>query len=79
MPPETDLSRGAGAIRGARLTIVAGTRDQYVTGDALSSERARLDAAGIAYDVDTTLVRGVISRGVFPKILGDAAVQRERR
>lgn len=79
MPPDTDLSRGVGAIRGARLAIVAGTRDHYVTADALSAERSRLDAAGIAYELLTFDGGHVISRGVFPQILGDTAVQRERR
>jgi len=79
MPPETDLSRGAGAIRGARLTLVAGTRDHYVTADALAAERARLDAAGVPYDVLTFDGGHVISRGVFPQILGAPVAQREGR
>lgn len=79
MPPETDLSRGSGAIRGARLTIVAGTRDHYVTADALAAEQSRLDAAGITYDMFTFDGGHVISRAVFPQILGASAAQRERR
>jgi len=50
-----------------------------VTADALAAERSRLDAAGIAYELLTFDGGHVISRGVFPQILGETAVQRERR
>lgn len=70
LPTEIDLSRGAAAIRGARLTLVAGTRDHYVTPDALAAERVRLDAAGVSYDVLSFDGGHVVSRSVFPQLLG---------
>ena len=52
MPPETDLSRGPGAMRGARLTLVVGDRAiSTSTTRRWRAEQARLDAAGIPYDV----------------------------
>jgi predicted esterase len=69
-PPETDLTRGQGAIRGARLTVVLGSRDRYVDAPALAAERMRLDAAGIRYDVLEFEGGHVISRGVFPRLTG---------
>ncbi len=79
MPPDTDLSRGAAVIRGARLTLVAGTRDHYVTAESLAAERTRLDAAGVTYDVLMFDGGHVISRGVFPQIVDASSAQRERR
>jgi len=70
MPPEVDLVRGAVRIRDARVTLVAGTRDQYLSDEILAAERARFDRAGI----DCELIRfdggHVISRSVFPRLLG---------
>lgn len=71
MPPEADLSRGPVALRGARVTLVAGTRDQYVDEAALAGERARLDAAGIPHDVIPFDGGHAISRSVFPKLVAD--------
>ena len=41
---------GAG-LRGARLTLVAGTRDEYATPAVIAAEEARLRAAGVAYEL----------------------------
>jgi predicted esterase len=68
LPPETDLSRGQAAIRGARLTIVVGARDRYVDASTLAAERSRLDAAGLAYDVMEFEGGHAISRAVFPRL-----------
>jgi predicted esterase len=73
LPPETDLSRGHGAIGGARLTLVLGSRDRYVDANALAVERIRLDAAGVQYDVLEFEGGHVISRGVFPRLTGAAS------
>jgi predicted esterase len=73
MPPETDLSRGPATLRGSRLTLVAGTRDQYVTDVALSAEQARLDSARIEYDVIRFDGGHVVSRSAFPQLRGSAA------
>ena len=50
MPPETDMTRAAEALRGVRITFVLGSRDHYVNEEMLAAEHARLDAAGIAHD-----------------------------
>jgi predicted esterase len=70
LPPETDLSRGAATLRGARLTIVLGARDQYIDAAGLAAERARLDAAQIPHDVIEFEGGHVISRSVFPRLTG---------
>ena len=70
MPPEVDLERGAVRIRDTRVTLVAGTRDQYLSEDILAAERARLDAAGIDCEVIRFDGGHVISRSVFPRLLG---------
>jgi predicted esterase len=68
MPPETDLSRGQGTLRGASLAIVVGDRDHYVTDELLAAERARLAGAHIAFDEIRFVGGHVISRGVFPQL-----------
>lgn len=73
LPPETDLSRGQVAIRGARLTLVLGSRDRYVDANALAAERTRLDGAGVRYDVLEFDGGHVISRAVFPRLTGVAS------
>jgi predicted esterase len=70
IPPDTDLSRGAAALRQARVTLVVGTRDNYVDAAMLSAEQARLDAAGIAYELIEFDGGHVISRSVFPRLIG---------
>lgn len=67
LPPETDLSPGH-ALRRARLTIVLGSRDHYVDETTFAAERARLDAAGLPYDVIRFEGGHVISRAVFPQL-----------
>ena len=69
LPPETEVSPGD-ALRRVRLTLVAGTRDQYVTEPALAGERARLDAARVPYDLITFEGGHAINRAVFPQLLG---------
>lgn len=73
LPPETDLLRGSATFRAARLTIVLGTRDQYVDNAMLTAEKARLDAAAIAYDVVRFDGGHVISRAAFPDLLAGGA------
>ena len=51
VPPDTDLSAGPAAFREARLTLVLGRRDHYVTASSLAAERARLTVAGVPFDV----------------------------
>jgi predicted esterase len=73
LPPDSDLSRGAAALRGGRLTLVLGNRDQYVDAAMLAAERVRLDAVGIPYDVIEFDGGHAVSRAVFPRLLGGAA------
>ena len=70
MPPEVDLVRGAVRMRDTRVTLVAGTRDQYISEEVLAAERARFDAAGIECEVIRFDGGHVISRSVFPRLLG---------
>ena len=51
VPPDADLSSGPSLFGGARLTLIAGSNDQYITAAALSIERERLQSAGIGFDV----------------------------
>ena len=73
MPPETDLTHGASVFRGARITLVAGERDHYVTDAMLAAEQARLDAAHVPHDVIRFEGGHVVSRAVFPRLRADAA------
>jgi predicted esterase len=68
LPPETTLAAEAPALRGVPVVLVAGRRDQYVTPEILDAERARLDAASIAYQVFTFDGGHVVSRSVFPQL-----------
>jgi predicted esterase len=71
VPPDADLSRGHGSLRSVPLTIVAGRSDEYVTESALAAERARLDAAHIQHELIQFDGGHVISRAVFPQLIGD--------
>ncbi|MGH7616954.1 MAG: alpha/beta hydrolase [Gemmatimonadaceae bacterium] len=70
LPPDTDLSRGQAAVRGARLTLVVGSRDRYIDAAALAAERSRLDAASVSYDVIEFEGGHAINRAVFPRLTG---------
>lgn len=69
LPPETDVAPGE-ALRRSKLTLVAGSKDQYVTGVALAAERARLDTAHMPYDLIQFDGGHAINRAVFPQLLG---------
>lgn len=68
MPPETDLSRGADVLRGAKLTLVIGDRDKYVNAAMVESEEARLRAAGIPFDTIRFAGGHAIKRTVFEEL-----------
>jgi predicted esterase len=70
MPPETDLPRHAARLRDTRITLVAGTRDQHISDEIVAAERTRLDTAGIDCEVIRFDGGHVISRSVFPRLLG---------
>ena len=68
VPPDAELARGHAALRNVPLTIVVGERDHYITSTALADESARLDAAGIPFEVITFDGGHVISRSVFSRL-----------
>jgi predicted esterase len=68
LPPETDISHANQRLREATLTLVIGTRDQYIDEVALGAERSRLDAAGLPYELIRFDGGHVITRGVFPRL-----------
>jgi predicted esterase len=49
VPPELDL--GAAWLRRTRLTFVVGSEDRFFTPGVVAALRARLDGAGVSYDV----------------------------
>jgi len=68
IPPETELVRGAQALRHLPLTLVLGSRDHYVSDAMLAAEQARLDAAAVPYDVIRFDGGHVITRAVFDRL-----------
>lgn len=68
IPPDADLSKGTDSLRGVPLTIVAGRRDHYVDDTALAAERARLQAAGMPFELIQYDGGHALSRSVFPKL-----------
>jgi len=69
LPPDAKLSAGGVNLRGVPLVCVVGTRDQYVTAEALDQERARLDAAHVPYRLITFEGGHVVNRSVFPQLI----------
>ena len=69
LPPDSELARGHSVLRHVPLTIVLGTRDHYVNEEMLSSELARLEAAGIPREIIRFDGGHAVSRGVFPQIM----------
>ena len=67
LPPETEVT--GDRLRRSRLTLVVGSRDQYVNDAALAGERARLDTAALPYDVIQYDGGHAINRTVFPQLL----------
>ena len=50
-----DLSENLrAALRNLSLTLVVGETDHYIDDNLLAAERARLDGAGVKYDLDDT-------------------------
>jgi len=71
MPPDVDLARGLVRLRDTRVTLVAGTRDQYISEEILAAEQARIETAGISCESIRFEGGHVISRSVFPRLLGN--------
>ncbi|HEY6829785.1 MAG TPA: hypothetical protein VI259_23165 [Gemmatimonadaceae bacterium] len=70
MPPDADLVGGWLRLRDTRVTLVAGTRDQYISEDLITAEQARLQTANVKSDVIRFDGGHVISRSVFPRLIG---------
>ena len=51
VPPDLDLAQYGVRLTEARLTRVIGDRDQYIQEAQVSEESARLDAAGVKYEL----------------------------
>ena len=66
LPPDLDLSAAREPLGKARLKLVIGRTDQYISADALARERDRLSNAAIPfeaieYDAGHTIKRPVLS------------------
>ena len=51
LPADIERDADGKVLRGARLTLVVGERDQYITAERVSAETSRLDSLGATYDV----------------------------
>ena len=70
IPPDSTLHGGQAALRNLPLTLVVGDKDHYIDDTVLAAERARLDAAHVAYDVIRFDGGHNVDRRVFPKLVG---------
>lgn len=69
LPPETPLD--APRLRRARLTLVAGSRDQYLSAERLDAEEHRLHAAGVPVRVIRFDGRHSLKREVIRQLATD--------
>jgi predicted esterase len=53
LPPEFDSVDTVAPLRDMRITVVVGSRDEYVTGDAVDAHRRRLMDLGLRFDEKT--------------------------
>jgi predicted esterase len=70
VPPDVNLGRRADTFREARLTLVCGDKDQYISPAALEAERHRLAAASIPVDVVQFEGGHSIKRAVLLQVAG---------
>jgi len=69
LPPETPLA--APELRSLNLTLVAGTRDQFLSAERLDAEAQRLDAAGVPVRVIRFDGRHSLKRDVIRQLAND--------
>lgn len=69
LPPEIDLALGSAALRRVPLTLVVGTRDQYITAEVLAREKERLDLAGFPYQMVRFDGGHAVSRAALARLL----------
>ena len=72
IPPDSDLSKGPASLREVPLTLVVGSRDHFIDASMMTTEQARLDAAGISYRLILYDGGHAISRAVLPRLLAEA-------
>jgi predicted esterase len=51
VPPDLDLSVHGAALSNAGLTVVVGDRDEFISEEAVQDQAARLEAAGVRFDL----------------------------
>jgi predicted esterase len=73
VPPDLPLERDDACerLRAARLTLVAGSRDEYITEKVLAANAARLDEAGVPYRVIRYDGGHEIDAGVLRRLTAD--------
>jgi predicted esterase len=75
LPPDVDLSSVNERLRGARLRLVIGRTDQYISAEALAAERSRLDAAGVDHEVIEYEAGHSIKRAVLTDLASRIAAE----
>lgn len=73
LPPDVDPAIVNDRLRGAKLLLVIGRTDQYISGEAVAKERARLDAAAIRYELVEFDAGHSIKRAVLTAIASRTA------
>jgi predicted esterase len=68
LPPDLDLGVARERLAAARLKIVIGRTDQYISADAVSREREGLAAAAIPFDLIEYDAGHAIKRGVLKEL-----------
>jgi predicted esterase len=72
LPPDLDLERLRGNLRGAPLVLAVGDRDQFLLAEQVRSERARLAGLGVAVEIRQFVGGHVVDRST----LADLAAER---
>ena len=68
LPPDLDLASAKARLEKLRLRIVIGKTDQYISPDAVTRERVRLDASGVPHEVIEYDAGHSIKRGVLKEL-----------
>lgn len=73
VPPDLPLERDdpRARLRAARLTLVAGSRDEYITAKVVTRDTARLEEAGVPYRVIAYDGGHEIDAGVLRRLTAD--------
>ncbi len=68
VPPDLELVDQGAALRGVPLTIVAGSKDTFASGEPLAREAERLESAGLDYRLQTFEGGHAINRGALREL-----------